>query len=337
VTVRAPAARPAVLIASAGVPALRLMLEPQQGGTYDEFLSLALAAEAAGFDGVFRSDHLATIGGGPQRDALEAWTTLAALARDTSRLRLGSLVSPVTFRHPAVLARCAVTVDQISRGRCELGMGAGWFELEHRTLGIPFPGIGERFTRFAEAVAVVAALVGSPDPQTLPGVHYALSEAIALPPPVQRPLPLIIGGHGGRGSVRLAARHAHEYNTLVRTPDEVAGVGLALREACDDAQRDPATLLLSWMGPCVVGATQADLHRRAAVHAAAMGDSNPDGRAAAAALATRGIVGLYDEAAERLRALIDAGCERLYLQVLTLDDPEMLLEIADDVAPRAGL
>jgi alkanesulfonate monooxygenase SsuD/methylene tetrahydromethanopterin reductase-like flavin-dependent oxidoreductase (luciferase family) len=308
----------AALLLSAGVENsnLCLMLEPQQGGTYEQFLSLALTAESAGFAGVFRSDHLATIGG-EQREALEAWTTLAALARDTRRVRLGTMVSPMTFRQPAVLAKEAQTVDHLSDGRVELGLGAGWYEAEHVAMGIPFPTTDERMQRLEQGMELIASLL-NPSAGAEPAHH----------------IPLILGGQGGPRSARLAARLADEYNTTVYTPHDVKKVFATLRSACEQQQRDPATLRMSWMGTCIVAGTDTELNRRAEEFAERMLGGREDGAAVVTRLHDRGVVGTYDDAATSMRAYIDAGCQRLYLRVLNLDDPEMLLEIADEVTVR---
>jgi F420-dependent oxidoreductase-like protein len=311
--------------------ALRVMLEPQQGASYEQMLAMALAAEAAGFDGIFRSDHLLTIGG-PPRTALEAWTTLAALARDTHRARLGTLVSPITFRHPAVLARAAATVDWLSGGRVELGMGAGWFEPEHHSLGLELPPAAERMERLEEAVAVVRALL-SGEPASFAGRHYQLHDAVALPPARQARLPLIIGGAGKSRSAQLAARHADEYNTTSVDPDGAARVFAAVRAACEQQGRDPATLRLSWMGTCLVAEDEQALRRRASAYGELQFMSG-DGAAIVETLAGRGIVGTYATAAERMQNYVDAGCERLYLRILDLDDLELPLEITSEVASR---
>src|SRR5258708_3110513 len=166
------------------------MLEPQQGGTYAQFLGVARAAEEAGYDALFRSDHLLTIGG-PAQPALEAWTMLAGLARDTTRIRLGTLVSPMTFRHPSVLAREVVTVDEMSGGRVELGVGTGWFEQEHTTLGIPFPSQRERSDRQEEAVEVITRL-WTGQPSSFDAQYYHLDNPVPLPPPVQDPPPILL-------------------------------------------------------------------------------------------------------------------------------------------------
>src|SRR5438105_5170746 len=312
---------------------LRVMVEPQEGATWEQLLGMARAAESAGFDGFFRSDHLLSIGPGPKRDALEAWTTLAALAVQTTRLRLGTLVSPMTFRHPAVLARTVATVDQLSGGRVELGLGAGWYEAEHRALGIPLPPMRERMERFEDGAVTTVALLGG-GPVSHHGPYFHLEEAVALPRPVQATLPIIVGGHGGPRSARVAARLAAEYNTTSAGLDKVRRVFDSVRAACEANGRDPSTMRMSWMGPCLVASDEAGLRRRARAFSAFAGETT-DMAAVVEALRPRGIVGTHDQAAERMRALADAGCDRFYLQLLDLDDHEVVEEIASAVAPVA--
>ncbi len=311
--------------------ALRLMVEPHVGGTYAQFLRLARAAEDAGWDAFFRSDHLyyAT---DPPRPALEAWTTLAALARDTTRIRLGTLVSPMTFRHPSVLAREVATVDELSGGRVELGAGTGWYEAEHATLGIDFPSQRERTERLEEAVAVMR-LLWSGQRVSYSGRHYRLDGALALPRPVQDPFPLILGGHGGPRSVALAAQHASEYNTTSIDPEGAAQTFARAREACARAGRDPSTLRLSWMGTVLVAADQASLRRRTARVAAWTGGPADDPDRLIDSLSPRSVVGTYEQAAERLRDYADAGAERIYARIWDLDDLDQISEIGERVLP----
>jgi F420-dependent oxidoreductase-like protein len=310
------------------------MLEPQQGGTYAQMLRVVRAAEDAGFDAAFRSDHLLTIGGPPQ-PALEAWTTLAALARDTTRIRLGTLVSPMTFRHPSVLAREVVTVDEISGGRVELGVGTGWFEPEHTTLGIPFPPLRERTDRLHEAVEVITRL-WTGDPVSFPGRYYQLAGAVALPRPVQTPLPLLVGGHGGRRSTSLAARFAAEYNTTSIDPAGAAATYEKVRAACSEAGRDPSSLRLSWMGTVLVARDDAALRRRLQRAAAWSGTPDVSADDMLARLSVHGVVGVYDHAAEQLRAYVEAGAERIYARVWDWDDPDQISEIATELLSRAS-
>jgi len=308
-------------------PTLRLMLEPHMGGTYAQLLALARAAESAGYDAVFRSDHLRPGGSELRRPALEAWTTLAALARDTQRIRLGSLVSPVTFRHPSVLAREVATVDELSGGRVELGVGAGWFEAEHTTLGIAFPPLRERTDRLAEAVEVMTRL-WTGEPVSYEGRWYRLDGAQALPRPVQDPLPLIVGGLGGARSVALAARHAAEYNTTSADPATAAQAYARAREACERIGRDPATLRLSWMGTVLVAPDQAALRRRAARVATWTGSPGEDPDGLISQLTPRSVVGLPEQAAEKLQAYAQAGAQRVYARIWDWDDLDQISEIA---------
>lgn len=310
---------------------LRLMLEPQQGGSYAQFLAATRAAEAAGYDAVFRSDHLLGIGVAPQ-PALEAWTTLAGLARETTRVRLGTLVSPMTFRHPAVLARQVATVDEMSGGRVELGAGTGWFEPEHTTLGIAFPPMRERTDRLAEAVEVMTRL-WTGEPVSYQGRHYSLDGAVALPRPQQDPIPLVLGGHGGPRSVALAARHATEYNTTSIDPAGAAQTFAKARQACEKVGRDPVSLRLSWMGTVLIAPDAATLRRRAAQMAAWTGQAGADPDALIAQLNARSVAGTHAQAAERLREYVAAGAQRIYARLWDLDDLDQISEIAAQVLP----
>ncbi|HXA27874.1 MAG TPA: TIGR03560 family F420-dependent LLM class oxidoreductase [Candidatus Angelobacter sp.] len=314
-------------------PLIRLMLEPQQGGTYAQMLRAVRAAEEAGFDAAFRSDHLLTIGGPPQ-PALEAWTTLAALSRDTSRIRLGTLVTPLTFRHPAVLAREIVTVDELSGGRLEVGVGTGWFEAEHTSLGIPFPPLRERTDRLHEAVEVMTRL-WTGRPVSYSGQHYRLDSAVALPRPVQDPLPLLVGGHGGRRSTQLAARFAAEYNTTSTDPAGAAETFAKARGACSEAGRDPATLHTSWMGTVLVARDEAMLRRRLERLAVWSGTPGASPDEVRGRIEAHGVVGVYEQAAEKLRAYLDAGAERVYARLWDLDDLDQFSEVVTEVLPRA--
>jgi F420-dependent oxidoreductase-like protein len=311
---------------------LRLMLEPQQGGTYAQFRAVTQAAEQAGYDAVFRSDHLMAIGGAPQ-PALEAWTVLAGLARDTTRVRLGTLVTPMTFRHPSVLARQVVTVDEMSGGRIELGVGTGWFEAEHRTLGIPFPAMRERTDRLEECVEVITRL-WTGQPVSYEGRYYGLDDAVALPRPVQNPLPLLVGGHGGPRSTSMGARFAAEYNTTSIDPEGAAQTYAKARAACEAIGRDPASLRLSWMGTVLVGRDDAAVRRRAQRLAEWNGMPDADPVSVVERTAPHSAVGTYDQAADKLRAYVDAGAERIYARIFDLDDLDQISEIAGEVLPR---
>jgi F420-dependent oxidoreductase-like protein len=218
------------------------MVEGQEGVTWDDWVALAHATEELGFEGLFRSDHYGPVVAQEERGSLDALTTLAALATVTSRIRLGTLVSPATFRHPSVLAKSAVTVDHISGGRVELGIGAGWNESEHARYGFPFPGMRERMDVFAEQLEIVHRSL-RPEPFSFEGEHYRLEDADPQPKPVQSPhLPLIVGGRGRPRSVALAARWADEYNTVSPTPDEARSLRERIAQACESKGRDPLTL-----------------------------------------------------------------------------------------------
>ena len=221
---------------------LCVMIEGQEGVTWEDWLALARACEAHGYEALFRSDHYGPVMGAEERGSLDAWATLAALAAVTSTLRLGTLVSPATFRHPSVLAKSAVTVDHISGGRVELGMGAGWNRGEHERYGFPFPPTRERMDVFAEQLEVVRRQWQG-EPFSFEGRHYRLLDSDPRPKPVQSPHPpLIVGGSGGRRSVALAARWADEYNTVSPTPDECRALKQRITEACAREEREPLSL-----------------------------------------------------------------------------------------------
>ena len=222
---------------------LRIFTEPQQGASYQTLRSVALAAEELGFDAFFRSDHYLKMGSvsglpGPT----EAWATLAALAVETSRIRLGTLVTPATFRLPGPLAITVAQVDQMSGGRIELGLGAGWYEAEHTAYGVPFPPLGERFDILTEQLEIITGLWDTADGETFSfsGTHYQLSDSPALPKPAQRPRPpVILGGAGARRTPRLAARFAAEFNLGFRSVQDSAAAFTRVREACEAAGRRP--------------------------------------------------------------------------------------------------
>jgi F420-dependent oxidoreductase-like protein len=312
---------------------LRIFTEPQQGGTYDQLLRVAKATEDLGFDAFFRSDHYLTMGGDGLPGPTDAWTTLAGLARETSRIRLGTLVSSATFRQPGVLAIQVAQVDEMSGGRVELGLGAGWFAAEHAAYGIPFP--DKRFGILAEQLEVVTGLWGTPVGQrySFEGTHYTLTDSPALPKPVQvSPLdpsragvPVIVGGHGPRRTPALAARFAHEFNLSFPDLADVAPKLDRVRAACRDIGRDPATLVLSTALVLVAGRDDAEVDRRAA----AIGRDAVEVRAA-------GLAGTPTAIVERLGILAELGITRVYLQVLDLHDLDHLELVASEVAPQLG-
>jgi F420-dependent oxidoreductase-like protein len=221
---------------------LCVMVEGQEGVTWDDWLALARVSEEYGYEALFRSDHYGPVMGAEELGSLDAWTTIAGLAALTSTVRLGTLVSPATFRHPSVLAKSAVTADHISGGRVEVGMGAGWNEAEHRRYGFPFPPTRERMDIFAEQLEIVHRQWKS-EPFSFKGDHYHLVDCDPLPKPLQSPHPpLIVGGRGGPRSVALAARWADEYNTVSPTPDECRALRGRIAEACEREGREPLPL-----------------------------------------------------------------------------------------------
>jgi F420-dependent oxidoreductase-like protein len=221
---------------------LCVMVEGQEGVTWDDWLALARVSEESGYEALFRSDHYGPVMGAEERGSLDAWTTIAGLAAVTSTVRLGTLVSPATFRHPSVLAKSAVTADHISGGRVEVGMGAGWNEAEHRRYGFPFPPTRERMDIFAEQLEIVHRQ-WKREPFSFEGDHYRLVDCAPLPKPIQSPHPpLIVGGRGGPRSVALAARWADEYNTVSPTAEECRALRERIAEACEREGREPLPL-----------------------------------------------------------------------------------------------
>jgi F420-dependent oxidoreductase-like protein len=300
---------------------LRIFTEPQQGATYDDLLAVARATEDLGFDAFFRSDHYLAMGDVSGRPGpTDAWITLAGLARDTSRIRLGTLVTAATFRAPGPLAVAVAGVDQMSGGRVELGLGTGWFEEEHRAFGLPFPPLGERFERFEEQLQVLTGLWTSDGPFDLDGRHYQLHGNPALVRPVQSPLPLIIGGGGARRTPRLAARYASEFNLPFASVEDTAAQFERVRKACADTGRQ---LVYSAAQVLCVGRDDAEVRRRAA----AIGREADELRA-------NGLAGTPEEVVERIGRFAEVGVTRLYLQVLDLSDLDHLELVAREVAPR---
>jgi len=302
---------------------LCLMIEGQEGVTWDDWVRLARLTEETGLEGLFRSDHYTAIIR-PDADAHDAWATLAGLAALTDRIRLGTLVSPATFRHPSVLARMAVTVDHISGGRVEVGMGSGWYEREHRAHGFAFPSGRERFELFAEQVEIVVRS-WTEERVDHDGASYRLRDQQALPRPVQQPHPpLVLGGTVKPRFAALAARYATEVNTLGAPDDELRTRKAALDDACAETGRDPATLGFSLMTACFVGETRGDVHDRVArfVGVAAPPGTDPD--AFLAQRRDRWLVGTVDEVATRLEELAAVGISRVYLQHLNHDDDALI-------------
>jgi F420-dependent oxidoreductase-like protein len=308
---------------------LRIFTEPQQGATYDDLLAVAAKAESCGYGAFFRSDHYLKMGSvsglpGPT----DAWITLAGLARDTSVIRLGTLLSAATFRNPGQLAIAVAEVDSMSGGRVELGLGAGWYEAEHKAYGIPFPALGERFERLEEQFDIVTGLWSTPEGDRFEyrGSHYTLEDSPALPKPVQLPHPpLIVGGHGKRRTPRLAARHANEFNVPFAAVEECSSLYDRVRAACDEIGRPADEITMSAALVLCCGSHESELGRRAA----AIGRDLPE-------LREHGAAGTPDEVVAKLETYASAGASRVYLQVLDLSDLDQLDFVAAEVLPRVA-
>jgi alkanesulfonate monooxygenase len=306
---------------------LRIFTEPQIGASYDQLVGVAQAAEALGFDAFFRSDHYLTMG---HYDGLpgpsDAWVTLAGLARETSRIRLGTLVTAATFRLPGPLAISVANVDAMSAGRVELGLGSGWYEEEHQAYGIPFPSLGERFERLEEQLAIVTGLWRTPPGETFShhGRHYDLTDSPALPKPTQAGgPPIIVGGGGPTRTPRLAARYANEFNLPFAPADAFATACDRVRAACEAVDRDPATMTFSSAQVLCCGSNEAEVARRAARIGRQVDE-----------LRTNGLAGTPAEVLDKLGELGSRGAERVYLQIMDVDDLDHLRLVAAEVMPK---
>ena len=314
---------------------LCLMIEGQEDVTWPQWIALAETCEWVGLEGLFRSDHYVSVDEGATRGSLDAWTTLAGLAARTERIRLGTMVSPATFRHPSVLGRSATTVDHISGGRAELGLGAGWYEREHRAFGFPFGSLGERMEVFEEQAEIIVGqwTTGS---FSYSGRHYRLEDCDALPRPVQRPHPpVIIGGSGKRRTVEVAARLGQEYNVVGPTVEECSDLRRRMDEACARHERDPRTLVLSAMCTVVVGADRAEAEARAQ-RLVDLGFEQGDGASVLAENRATWVCGTVDEAVARLRELAAAGVERMLLQHLLHDDLDAVQLFGRELVPAVS-
>ncbi|MEE3848994.1 LLM class F420-dependent oxidoreductase [Gordonia sp. LSe1-13] len=305
---------------------LRVFTEPQQGATYDDLRRVAQATEQLGFDGFFRSDHYLAMNSDGRPGPTDAWLTLAGLARETTSVRLGTLVTSATFRLPGPLAISVAQVDQMSGGRVELGLGAGWFEAEHAAYGIPFPPLGERFDRLEESLEIITGLWETPEGRHFDhqGAHFRLSDSPALPKPVQSPRPpIIVGGAGKKRTPALAARFADEFNVAfapVSTASQQIG---RVRAACATARRRPETMTYSAALVLCCGATEAELARRAD----AIGREVDE-------LRENGAAGTPDEVVEKIEQYRQVGVSRIYLQTLDLSDLDHLDLVASRVMPQ---
>ncbi len=291
----------------------RIFTEPQQGASYDTLLAVARAAEQHGFDGFFRSDHYVKMGDvsglpGPTH----AWVTLAGLARDTERIRLGTLVSPITFYDPGTLAIMVAQVDEMSGGRVELGIGGGWFEAEHSAYGLPFPDLGERMSRLEEGLEQMTGLWTTAEGNTFDheGQFHQFVDSPALPKPRQRPYPpIVMGGAGKKRTPAMVARYASDFNLPFIPFEKAPQILDNVRRACEAIDRDPATLTMSAALVACAGANEADVERRAA----ALGRDPSE-------LRENGLAGTPEELADKVGRYGEIGVTRLYTQILDLSD-----------------
>ncbi len=306
---------------------LRIFIEPQQGASYAAQLRLAKRAEELGYGAFFRSDHYLKMGPvsglpGPT----DSWLTLAGLARETTTIRLGTMVTSATFRHPGPLAISVAQADEMSGGRVELGLGAGWYEAEHLAYAIPFPGLAERFARLEEQLAIITGMWGTAEGQTFSfdGVHYTVKDSPGLPKPVQHPRPpVIVGGGGPRRTPRLAALYADEFNRAFAPVTDTREQFERVTTACETAGRDPGTLVMSVAQTVCCGRDEAELTRRAEATGRPLAD-----------LRAQALAGTPAELVDQLGTWSEIGATRMYLQVLDIEDLEHIELIASEVAPQ---
>ena len=307
---------------------LRVFTEPQQGADYATLRRLAQASEQLGFDAFFRSDHYLNMGGSGLPGPTDAWITLAGLALETTRIRLGTLVSPVTFRWPGPLAVSVAQVDQMSGGRVELGLGTGWFDTEHTAYGLPFPPTVERFGMLEEQLAIITGMWDTPEGEkfSFRGRHYRVSDSSALAKPAQRPRPpVLLGGTGARRTPQLTAAYADEYNVPFATVAESAAAFGRVRDACAEAGRDASSLRYSVAQTVCCGRNAEELGRRADAIGRPLSD-----------LRDNGIAGTPAEVVDRIGEFAKAGADGVYLQVMDLHDLDHVELIAAEVMPQVG-
>jgi alkanesulfonate monooxygenase SsuD/methylene tetrahydromethanopterin reductase-like flavin-dependent oxidoreductase (luciferase family) len=307
---------------------LALMIEGQEGVTWDDWVALASACEEHGVDALFRSDHYVS-GFDESRPVLDAWATISGLAARTTKLELGTLVSPATFRHPAVLARSAATADEISGGRVTLGMGAGWMEREHDAYGFEYATTRERVARLGEQLKIVHGLLHE-DRVDFEGTYYKLEDA----PGLDRPeLSILVGGSAKPGTAGPAVRFADEYNALFGTLDETRQRKQLLDEACEHGGRDPSTLRYSLMAPCIIGRNEREVSESAQRIGARFGRNQED---VLERYRKHGPVGTIAQAVERLKQIEEIGYERVMLQHLAHDDLDTVALIGRELAPAVA-
>jgi alkanesulfonate monooxygenase SsuD/methylene tetrahydromethanopterin reductase-like flavin-dependent oxidoreductase (luciferase family) len=321
-----------------------LMIEAQQGLSYEDQLAIALRAEAAGFETMFRSDHYASFPGSSEQQTTDAWVVLAGLARETSRIRLGTLVSPVTFRHPGNLVKLVTTVDHMSGGRIEVGIGAGWNDDDHEPLGLPFPPISERADLMEDQLALLRGLWTEPDGWDFDGHQVSVRGGALRPRPVDVPgrprengyaRPRILtGGEGSPRGYRIAARYADEFNLTSSSPEDVRRKQPLIDDACRAIGRDPATLARSAMVGVLMGADSAEVERRADALLGEFGQSGASGIRWLEPRRKRWILGTPDEARAMVSRFAEAGIERIMLQDFLPRDLDMIDLMAAELIGR---
>jgi F420-dependent oxidoreductase-like protein len=302
---------------------LRIFVEPQQGATYDELLRIATATEDLGFNAFFRSDHILGMGTVGLPGPTDAWLTLAGLARETKSIRLGTMMTSATFRHPGPLAIQVAQVDQMSGGRVEFGLGAGWYEAEHTAYGLPFPDAHERFDILEEQLAIITGLWGTAEGELFShlGKHYTLTDSPALPKTVQQPRPpVLVGGKGKRRTPALAAEFADEFNLPFVPLEETAGLFARTRAACEQIGRDPDELVYSNALRLCCGVNDAEVRRRAAAANRQMDD-----------LRVNGVVGTPAQVVDQIGRFAEVGSQRIYLQTLDVVDLDHIELVASEV------
>ena len=303
---------------------LCIFTEPQQGASYETLLTLAQRAEALGFGGFFRSDHFLVMGDGSGLPGpTDAWVTLGGLARETTTIRLGTLVTPITFRGPGLLAISVAQVDHMSNGRIELGLGAGWYEAEHTAYGFDFPDAPTRFDDLEDQLAIIDGLWNTPTGETFSyaGKVHSVTNSPGLPKPMQQRLPIIMGGGGPTRTPALSARYADEYNVGFRPVESFIERKKRVEAACEAINRDRPMRYSTAIVVCA-GESESDVARRAAAIGRTPEQLREDGAAGSA-----------EETAATLRGYIDAGCDRIYLQILDVSDLDHVEFIANEVAP----
>ncbi|AYG02420.1 LLM class F420-dependent oxidoreductase [Gryllotalpicola protaetiae] len=301
----------------------RIFIEPQQGATYETQLAVAQKGEALGYDAFFRSDHYLAMSGDGLPGPTDSWVTLGALARETSRIRLGTLVTSATFRHPGLLAIQVAQVDDMSGGRVELGLGAGWFEAEHTAYGVPFP--AKKFGAFEEQLDVITGLWNTPTGErfSYSGEHYRIVDSPALPKPVQHPVPIIIGGSGASKTPALAVKYAAEYNTNFTADAALKTNVERVRATAEAAGRDPESLVYSVARTLAVGTTEAE----ASALAQRIGRDPAE-------LAESGWYGSPQQLVDQIGRLTEFGISRVYFQLWDIGEVEQLDLVASEVMPH---